>query len=53
VQVDATVKFVGLRVEAHEVSSSRGGVRFPGADLPRWCAEEGTSINIKDKEPTR
>jgi hypothetical protein len=52
VQVDATIKFVLLGVESHEVSSSSVGC-FPNASIPRWYAEEGASISINTVERTR
>jgi hypothetical protein len=51
VSIDATVKFVLLVVESHEVSSSSVGCR-PSASIPRRHAEEGASISINGMQAT-
>jgi hypothetical protein len=52
VSVDATIKLVLSRVEAHEVSSSFEWW-LPRLSIPQGYVEEGASISIKALEPTR
>src|SRR6266850_6806577 len=52
VQVDATIKFVRLSGESHEVSSASRAF-FPRTSIPLWYVEEGASISIKSLQRTR